>query len=90
MKFASVLTEKSMTQVNILEAFKNLTNAERLTIIETALHMIREDLQKVEQVRDQTEKERQLAEAAKALLPDYAPGGELTIFTVLDGEDFHA
>jgi hypothetical protein len=33
------------------------------------------------------EKKRQLAAAAEALLPDYAAGAELTIFTVLDSED---
>ena len=37
MKFASVSTEKSMTQVNILEALKDLTNAQCRTIIETDL-----------------------------------------------------
>ena len=35
-----------------------------------------------------TERKRQLAAAAKALLPDYAAGGELTILTALDSEDF--
>jgi hypothetical protein len=38
----------------------------------------------------QTERRRQLAAAAEALLPDYAAGGELTIFTALDSEDFYA
>ena len=79
-----------MTQVKILEELKNLTNTERLTIIENVLRLIREDLQKVEQVDDPTEKKRQLAAAAEALLPDYASGGELTSLTALDGEDFHA
>lgn len=31
---------------------------------------------------------RALARAALALLPDYAPGGELTIWTALDGADW--
>jgi hypothetical protein len=38
----------------------------------------------------QSEKKKQLAAAAQALLRDYAPGGELAVFTALDGEDFHA
>jgi hypothetical protein len=79
-----------MTQKEILEQLKKLTTAERLTIIETALHLIREDLRKVEQPLTQTQRRQQLATAAKALLPDYEADGELTIFTALDGEDFHA
>jgi hypothetical protein len=31
-----------------------------------------------------------LSQAANALLPDYLEDGELTAFTILDGEDFHA
>jgi hypothetical protein len=34
---------------------------------------------------------QQLAAAAEALLSDYtSDGGELTVFTVLDSEDFYA
>ena len=35
-------------------------------------------------------RKRQKATAAQALLSDYAAGGELTAFTALDSEDFHA
>ncbi len=79
-----------MTQVQILEELKNMTTAERLTIIETALRLIREDFEPVRQPLDQAELKRQLTVAAEALLPDYKAGGELTIFTALDSEDFHA
>jgi hypothetical protein len=80
-----------MTQVGILEEFKKLTTTERLAIIEAALHLIREDLQQIEQPPAREERKRQLAVAAEALLPDYMSGrGELTIFTVLDSEDFYA
>jgi len=34
-----------MTQIEILEELKKLTTTERLTIIEAALRLIREDLQ---------------------------------------------
>ena len=78
-----------MTQMEIVEELKKLTTTERLTIIEAALHLIREDLQQVEQPLARTERRQQLAAAAEALLPDYAAGGELIIFTVLDSEDFH-
>jgi hypothetical protein len=76
-----------MTQTEILEALRRLTAPERLTVIEAALQQIREDLQQRERPLAQIETKRRLAEAAEALLPDYAAGGELTIFTALDGED---
>lgn len=79
-----------MTQVGILEEFKKLTTTERLAIIEAALHLTREDLQQIEQPPTREERKRQLAVADEALLPDYMSGsGELTIFTVLDSEDFY-
>ncbi len=79
-----------MTQTEILEELKKFTISERLTIIETALRLIREDLQQVEQSLTRSEKRRLMATAAKALLQDYATDDELTIFTTLDGEDFYA
>lgn len=79
-----------MTQVEILEELKRFTIPERLTIVETALRLIRKDLQQAEQPLTQAESKRQLTAAAEALLPDYAAAGELTIFTALDSEDFYA
>lgn len=76
-----------MTQIEILQALKHMTNAERLTIAETALRLIREDLQ--QQFPTPAQLEQELAAAAEALREDYAPGGELTVFTTLDGEDFY-
>ncbi len=79
-----------MTQVDILEELRKLSTAERITIIEAALHLIHEDLQKIEQPLTKADRKRQLAAAAEALLPAYSAGGELTAFTALDHEDFHA
>lgn len=79
-----------MTQVQILEELKKFTISDRLTIVEATLRLIREDLQRKAQPVAQEEKRRQLAAAAEALLPDYAAGSELTIFTALDSEDFYA
>ncbi len=79
-----------MAQAELLEKLKKLTPKERLTIIEVALHLVRKDFQRMEQPLAQTKKKQQLAAAAKALLPDYVAGGELTVFTALDSEDFHA
>jgi len=77
-----------MIQVDIVEELKRFTISERLEIIEAALRLIREDLQQAGQPLAQTERRRELTAAAEALLPDYAAGGELTIFTSLDSEDF--
>jgi predicted CopG family antitoxin len=45
-----------------------------------------------EMLDEQIENHRrsQLADAAQALLNDYTTDKELTAFTVLDGDDFHA
>jgi hypothetical protein len=79
-----------MTQREIIEQLKKLAPAQRLAIVEATLHSIRKELAATQEPAARSESERKLAEAAKALLPDYAQGGDLTSFTVLDGEDFHA
>jgi len=79
-----------MTQGEILEELKKMTTAERLVVIEAALRLIREDLQRTKSPWPPIERKQQLATAAEALLPDYQVGGELTVFTVLDSEDFSA
>lgn len=76
-----------MTQTEILQALKQMTNAECLTIAEAALRLIRENLQ--QQSLTPAQLEQELAAAAEALREDYALGGELTVFTALDGEDFY-
>jgi len=78
-----------MTRADILEELTKFTIPKRLAIVEAALRLIREDLQQVGPLTG-IERKRQLATAAEALLPDYAEGGELTIFTALDSEDFYA
>ena len=79
-----------MAQLDILEKLKELTAAERLSVAEAALRLIREDLRTTTQPATVKDEKQQLAKAAKALLPDYESGGELTVFTALDGEDFRA
>ncbi len=79
-----------MTYVEILEELKKFPIPERLTLVEATLRLIREDLQQTQRPLIQPERKSQLAAAAKALLPDYAAGGELTAFTALDSEDFYA
>lgn len=77
-----------MLQTKMIKELNNLTNTERMTIIEASLHLIRDDIYKVKHPR--TDRKRQLSCAAKALLADYSEDGEMTVFTSLDGEDFHA
>jgi hypothetical protein len=74
-----------MTDREILEKLKKLPTAERLKIVESAVHQLREELEEaVEQGGDR------LAKAAQTLLADYVSDPELTAFTVLDSEPFHA
>ncbi len=79
-----------MTGKEILEELKKLPPAERTTIIEAALRMTRESLQIVEKPLATTERKKQLTAAAEALLKDYTTDSELTIFTKIDSDDFHA
>jgi len=79
-----------MTQVEVLEELRRFTIPERIAVIEATLRLIREDFQQMRQPLARSERRRQLAAAAEALLPDYAAGGELTVFTALDSEDFYA
>ena len=79
-----------MAELDLLEKLKELTAAERLSVAEAALRLIREDLGKTTQPGTVKEEKQKLAKAAKALLPDYKSGGELTVFTSLDSEDFCA
>jgi len=74
-----------MTDREILEQLKKLPTPERLKIVESTVHQLREELEgAVEQGADR------LALAAQALLADYASDSELTAFTGLDSEPFHA
>jgi hypothetical protein len=83
----TIIGEKQMTQVEILEELRKLSPADRLSIIEAVLHLTRQDLQYLEPSVEKAKRDRQLVEAAQALLPDYLEDGELTAFTILDGED---
>jgi hypothetical protein len=75
-----------MTNSEITDQLKQLTTAERLAVIEAATRLIQEDLSQAG--TKENAEDAQLAEAAKALLPDYQADRELTAFTALDKEDF--
>ena len=76
-----------MTKAQLLEQLTDLDLAERLALIEDALHGIREELAGRPAQEDRA---AQLAAAAAALVADYEAGEELTAFTSLDAEPFHA
>ena len=69
--------------LQIIDAIKQLTLAEKLHIIELIFRDIRTETLKIEQV------ELQRKAAAELLLSDYQSDKELTAFTALDREDFH-
>ena len=75
-----------MTSREIINEMKHLSNAERLAIVEEATRLIRQEI--AGSAEDLT-KER-LTSAAKVLLHDYSSDKELTVFTVLDGEEFRS
>ena len=77
---------RPMTNMEMLEQLKYLSNPERPTVIETATRLIREDLT-AQQGDARAEKNRRLREAAMALKTLYEPGGELTEWTSLDAEE---
>jgi hypothetical protein len=86
--FSSEKLTIMMSKTEILEELKKLTPAERLGVIETALQQLRGELQQAEPTGEEMKK--QLTLAAEALYADYAADEELTAFSVLDSEDFHA
>ncbi|HEX4123065.1 MAG TPA: hypothetical protein VH619_20830 [Verrucomicrobiae bacterium] len=78
-----------MTHVEILKELKNLPAAERLSIVESTVHQLREELED-SGARPSAANDAQLARAAEALRADYSSDKELTAFTALDGDPFHA
>jgi hypothetical protein len=81
---------EGMKRIDLLKELQKLTPSERLAVIEAALQQLRADLEGVPALKSLAEKKQKMATAAQALQKDYAAGGELTDFTTLDAEDFHA
>jgi transcription elongation GreA/GreB family factor len=79
----------AMTHTELLEQLNSLPAAERLKIVESTVHELREDLER-SSVQAREETSARLARAAEALLGDYSNDRELTALTALDSEAFHA
>jgi|FaiFalDrversion3_1042247.scaffolds.fasta_scaffold42812_2 hypothetical protein len=73
---------REMNKAYILQALTRLSPAERLAVIEEALHQLRQEITYMVSSRPA----RSLQEAAQALLEDYLHDPELTAFTSLDSE----
>jgi acyl-CoA reductase-like NAD-dependent aldehyde dehydrogenase len=79
-----------MTHAEILEEIKKLSPRERLEVIDAAIHLLRDELSWRERTLTPQDRKRVLSQAANELLRDYETDSELTGFTALDAEDFHA
>ncbi|WP_313941375.1 MULTISPECIES: hypothetical protein [Calothrix] len=75
----------NMETQQILQALANLNVSDRLKIAEAALKLVLQEQNSL----TKDEQKRQLKLAAMTAIEDYAPDGELNIFSDLDGEDFY-
>ena len=78
-----------MTRNDILDELNKLPAEERLSIVETALHQLREQFRSGKGDASDDRRER-LCVAADALKGAYESDRELTAFTTLDRDDYHA
>jgi hypothetical protein len=70
-----------MIKTQILEAIKQMSNVERLEIIEFALQLLREEMEKAEKLS--------VRDAAEMMLSYYEEGSSLTQFIDSCHEDFY-
>ncbi|BAY25792.1 hypothetical protein NIES2100_56000 [Calothrix sp. NIES-2100] len=74
-----------METQEILQALENLSVSDRLKIAEAALKLVLQEQYSL----TKDEQKRHLTLAAMTAIADYAPDGELNVFSDLDGEDFY-
>lgn len=74
-----------METTKIIQVLPHLTTSERLKIAEAALLLIRKE----QHLLTKKEQKQQLELAAMTAIADYNPGGELDIFSSIDGEEFY-
>jgi hypothetical protein len=73
-----------MSTAELIDHLKSLSDQERLEVIEAATRLVRNNLQSGDLKSDQ---DRRMREAASRVQDLYDPGGELTEWTELDGEE---
>lgn len=78
-----------MTQAQILEEFSRLPTPQQSEVLQAALRIFSQKVIVMPRPEVVSERNR-LAQAAQKLLPNYLNDEELTAFTALDGEPFHA
>jgi hypothetical protein len=78
-----------MTRTDILDELSKLPADERLSIVETTLHQLREQL-RAGRLDAAAERRERLSVAADALKTVYETDRELTAFMTLDRDDYHA
>ena len=78
-----------MTQAQLLSEFRELSMREQIEMLHAGLAVIREVMEVTDE-QHHSDPKRGLADAAQLLLADYEGDAELTCFTSLDGEPFHA
>ena len=78
-----------MTQVQWLSKFRELSIREQIEMLQAGLTVIRDALASMDDSQP-PDTSRRLSDAAQLLLADYESDEELTCFTSLDGEPFHA
>ncbi|MBF2017908.1 MAG: hypothetical protein IGS23_22470 [Rivularia sp. T60_A2020_040] len=74
-----------METTEIIQVLSNLSSNERLQVAEAALLLIRQE----QHLLTREQQQQQLGLAAMTAIADYAPGGELNVFTAIDGEEFY-
>jgi len=75
-----------MSTAELVKQLKHLNNAQRLEVIEAATRLIRQDLLRPGTTA-KAERDLRMRAAAARLKDLYEPGGELTEWTSLDGEE---
>jgi len=78
-----------MTRTDVLDELSKLPADERLGIVETTLHQLREQFRSG-RLDAAAERRERLSVAADALKTAYETDRELTAFMTLDRDDYHA
>lgn len=79
-----------MTQAQLLHEFSQLPLSQQIQLLQSAFEIVSAQVRSTTEQADKSQTKLSLAEAAALLRVDYETDEELTTFTALDGEPFHA